>query len=282
MTTKLTDDLEFQEPGISVQALLLFGLALTAGTIAAATLLPDWLPNLATSMLGSEVKVFWYLSRGTALVSFGLLWLSMALGLAITNHMARVWPGGPTAFGIHEYTSILGLGFGLFHGLILMGDRYINYSLTQVLLPFASVNYRPIWVGLGQVAFYFWGLLVISFYVRKRIGTKTWRLIHYASFLTFLMVFLHGETSGTDTNTPWAQWLYWITGSSLLFLLVYRILFNVKLFSQSSKQSKIITARPQASSQNPLNLGAPGHGRLGAQPSDGDSASGVAQAGGFD
>ena len=282
MTTKLTDDLEFQEPGISAQALFFLGLALTAGTIAAATLLPTWLPNLATSMLGSEAKVYWYLSRGTALVSFGLLWLSMMLGLAITNHLARVWPGGPTAFGIHEYTSILGLGFGLFHGLILMGDRYINYTLMQVLLPFASVNYRPVWVGLGQVAFYFWGLLVISFYIRKRIGTKTWRLIHYASFFTFLMVFIHGVTSGTDTSTPWAQWMYWISGSSLLFLLFYRVLFNVKLLSRPSKQAGVPTRRPQPSSQKPLNLGAPGHGRLGAQTSDSDGTSGIAEAGGFD
>jgi predicted ferric reductase len=158
----------------------------------------------------------------------------MALGLTITNRMARVWPGGPTAFAIHEYTSLIGLAFGLFHALILMGDHYINYSLAQVLVPFTSQSYRPIWVGLGQIGIYAWAILVGSFYVKKKIGTKTWRLIHFISFVMFLMVCVHGLMSGTDTNTPWAQWIYWISAGSILFLLVYRILATSKVLARVS------------------------------------------------
>jgi hypothetical protein len=36
--------------------------------------------------------------------------------------------GVPVSFALHEFISILGLGFTLFHALILMGDRYIGYS----------------------------------------------------------------------------------------------------------------------------------------------------------
>jgi predicted ferric reductase len=250
MTTKLSEELEFAEQGMSFRSLILIGGALFVGTLIATELLPTWLPNLAYSMLGSQAKVFWFLSRGTALVSFGLLWFSMVFGLIITNHMARVWPGGPTAVGLHEYTSIIGLGFGFFHGLILMGDRYINYDLFQVLVPFASTDYRPVWVGIGQIAFYFWVLLVLSFYIRKRIGTKTWRLIHFGSFLTFLMVLLHGITSGTDTSTVWAHWYYWAAGGSLLFLTIYRIIFNIKLAIQPRNQTAPLAHRAQQNLQS--------------------------------
>ena len=39
----------------------------------------------------------------------------MALGLGITNKMARLWPGAPAAFALHEYVSLLGLAFAVFH-----------------------------------------------------------------------------------------------------------------------------------------------------------------------
>jgi len=35
---------------------------------------------------------------------------------------------------MHQYASMLGLSFALFHGLILLGDYYINYSLGQLRL----------------------------------------------------------------------------------------------------------------------------------------------------
>jgi len=234
MTTRTMDEFESAEPAIGGGTLVFVTLALVAGIFAAAELLPAWLPNLADSLLGTEAKAYWYLSRGSAFVAYFLVWLSMALGLTITNRMARVWPGGPTAFEIHEYTSIIGLAFGLFHALILMGDRYINYSLAQILIPFASLGYRPIWVGLGQIAFYAWVILVVSFYVKKKIGTKTWRLIHFTSFIMFVMVCVHGLLSGTDASTPWAQWLYWISAGSVLFLLVYRVLATSKVLSRIS------------------------------------------------
>lgn len=47
-----------------------------------------------------------------------------------------------------------------------------------------------------------------SFYARKRIGQKTWRAIHYISFLTFIMVTLHGFYSGTDPKTLAMQVMY--------------------------------------------------------------------------
>jgi predicted ferric reductase len=122
---------------------------------------------------------------------------------------------------------LLGIAFAVFHALILLGDHYINYSLSQVLVPFASANYRPAWVGVGQVGLYVWIVVTFSFYVRKQIGHKTWRWIHFASYGAFLMALLHGVTSGTDSGLLWAQLMYWFAGGSLLFLLAYRVLVSL-------------------------------------------------------
>jgi predicted ferric reductase len=216
--------IEQSKPVADLWVLILGTLAILAGVLISAWVLPAWLPGLATSITGETPKVFWYLSRGSAMVAFVLLWASMALGLLITNRLARLWPGGPAAFDLHQYLSLLGLGFALFHATILIGDEYIQFDLFRVLTPFASQDYKPAWVGLGQVGFYVWALLVGSFYIRKQIGTKAWRWIHFSSFLMFALVILHGIASGSDSQSLWATGLYWAAGGSLLFLLYYRVL----------------------------------------------------------
>jgi predicted ferric reductase len=230
---------EFDESSITIESFLLIFLAILTGLLAAILLLPAWLPNLATSLMGTSPKVYWYLSRATAFVSLTILWLSMALGIGITNKMARLWPGAPAAFAIHEYVSILGMAFALFHALVLLGDHYINFTVAQIFMPFATASYRPTWVGIGQIGFYVWLIVNVSFYIRRLIGQKTWRVLHYLSFAMYAMGLVHGLFSGTDSPANWAQWYYWISGGSLLFLSVYRILNTV-----TEKSTRRPTPRP--------------------------------------
>ena len=223
MPPKPTDVNEY-ESSINIQTFLLFMMAMAVGLLVAIVLLPTWMPNLAFSIGGAEPKAYWYLSRATAFVSLSLLWVSMALGLAVTNKMARFWPGAPAAFAIHEYVSLLGLAFAMFHALVILGDKYINFTLTQILVPFSTIDYKPLWVGLGQIGFYTWAIVALSFYIRSRIGQKTWRLLHYLSFGMYLLALFHGIFSGTDSSAAWAQQYYWFSGASLLFLFFVRVL----------------------------------------------------------
>jgi predicted ferric reductase len=220
----LRDEPVEYESALNGRSVLVMMGAAVVGILAALIVLPNWLPGLAGSLGGADPKVFWYLSRATAFVAMGLLWGSMMLGVGITNKMARLWPGAPAAFALHEYLSLLGLGFALFHGLILLGDHYSNYSLSRLLVPFAAGQYHPFWVGIGQLGLYAWLILVGSFYVRKSIGQKTWRLLHFVSFLAYLGALIHGLASGTDTSLGWVNGFYWLTGGSFLFLLTYRII----------------------------------------------------------
>ena len=214
---------EFNESSLNIQSFVLFLFASALGLLVATLILPFVLPNMAFSLSGDSPKVYWYLSRGTAFVSLSLLWLSMALGLGITNKMARLWPGMPATFAIHEYVSLLGLAFALFHALILLGDHYINFSLLQVLIPFSTTDYRPFWVGIGQIGFYLWIILALSFYIRPMIGQKFWRLLHYLSFGMYFIGIFHAIFSGTDSSLGWAQNYYWFSAGSLFFLFFVRL-----------------------------------------------------------
>jgi predicted ferric reductase len=213
-----------EEKVVPLQSFLILLFVAVAGAFLAIIVLPGFLPGILSSAVGSKPKAFWYLSRSSAFVAYLLLWLSMAFGLVITNRMAQLWPGGPAAFELHQHVSLLAIAFSLFHGLILLGDRFINASLVGVLLPFGLESYRPAWVGFGQLGFYLSMLVTLTFYARKRLGGQRWRAVHLTSYAAFLFVMVHGVFSGTDTTSAWVLWLYALTGASVLFLTMYRVL----------------------------------------------------------
>ena len=245
MSVNPSEQVEY-ESSVNIRSFLMFLIAMIVGLLVAVLILPAWLPNMSFSLGGDAPKAYWYLSRATAFVSLSLLWLSMALGLGISNKMARLWPGAPAAFALHEYVSLLGLAFAVFHALVILGDHYINFTLLQLLVPFSTVDYRPFWVGIGQIAFYTWAILALTFYIRPIIGQKSWRFLHYSSFGMYLLGIFHGLFSGTDTSAGWAQNYYWISAGSLLFLLTYRILAVVidGLFPQNKKPTPASAPRP--------------------------------------
>ncbi|NSW51426.1 MAG: hypothetical protein HPY85_02840 [Anaerolineae bacterium] len=204
--------------------LLIWIMAGATGAMAAYYAILNWVPTLNASLMSQEQHIFWYLSRATAIVAYLLLWLNMTLGVGITSKLASAIPGGLVSSDVHQYLSILGLCFSVVHALILMGDRFLNYTLIQIFLPFGSTNYLPVWVGMGQIGFYLWVIVFISHFLKKRIGKRTWRLVHYFSYIVFLSILIHGIMAGSDSETLWMNSLYWSTGSIFATALFYRII----------------------------------------------------------
>jgi predicted ferric reductase len=215
------DDLE---SGLTLDSALLLLAGAAVGAVLAAVLLPAILPDLAASLLGEQPKAYWYLSRSSGVVAYLMLWLSAVLGLSLTTRFARLWAGGPTVADLHQFASLLALALTLFHIAILLGDGYAGYRLAQLLVPFAASQHEPFWVGLGQVGFYLALPVTFSFSARRRIGTRAWRLIHYASFAVFGLTVAHGLGAGTDGRSPAMLTMYIMTGSSIVFLTTYRVL----------------------------------------------------------
>lgn len=224
MVTPVTE-LAGLPPAMPLGTVLTLLLGAILGAFTAVIVLPTWAPSLSASLLGDEPKAYWYLSRSSAVAAYGLLWLSMIFGLLMTNRLARLWPGGPGAFDLHQHTSLLGLAFAIFHALILLGDRYISATLPQILVPFAYTGYEPLWVGMGQLTLYGMAIIAFSFYVRQRIGQTMWRLIHFLSFVIWLLSLLHALYSGSDTDLL-IGW-YWVSGGSVLLLTIYRVLVTM-------------------------------------------------------
>jgi predicted ferric reductase len=165
-------------------------------------------------------NVTWYITRSAGITSYLLLWLSTAWGLAIPSKIFGRILNGNYTFDFHKFISLLSLSFLGIHIFILLVDKYLPYSLAQILLPFLS-PYRPLWVGIGVIAFYLTLLVTVTFYLRKRIGMKAFRYIHYSSLIAYLGATLHGFFAGTDSSLPFAGLMYGGTFLVVVFLTVF-------------------------------------------------------------
>ncbi len=166
------------------------------------------------------VKSYWFISRSSGLVAYLLITAGVLWGLVQSGGLFRRRVTPLLALGMHSFLNWLGLGMAALHGLILIGDGYININLARVLTPFLA-EYRPIPVGLGIISFYLMLLLTLSFYARGYLGQRFFRILHYASFGIFLLVTAHGIFAGTDTGTIW--WLYAGSLAAVAALTVLRL-----------------------------------------------------------
>lgn len=181
-------------------------------------------------------QAYWYLARAGGIVSYLLFWLATCWGIMMSSKIFKGFMDFAKAFALHEYLPILGMVFAALHALILLGDSYIDFDLGELLIPFTS-SYKPFWTGLGSLAFYLSLALIISFYIRQKIGQKTWRALHYTSFLAFLLILLHGFMAGSDSGTTVMRVLYLSTGGIVLFLIYFRLLAFVPKPNRQGRRS---------------------------------------------
>lgn len=169
---------------------------------------------------------YWYISRAAGFTAYLLLFAAVVLGVANGTRFADRFFRRNNIFDMHRFTALLALFFATFHVFILLGDGYFNIGLKQLLVPFTS-PYRPWQVAVGIISFYSLTLIVASFYLRKFIGYRAWRAIHFLTFALFAGATLHGIMSGTDTNTLWAKLLYVGCGATVVLLTFYRVQYRI-------------------------------------------------------
>lgn len=211
---------------ISSLTVWVFGSVLLIGGVIVGTLLmqtPVGQPaaGFLTWLFATDTtQTTWYITRAAGLTSYLLLWFSVVWGLAVSSKILDRLLHRSFTYDFHQYISLLALGFVALHLGSLLFDRYLPYSLAQLLVPGLSA-YRPFWVAVGIIAFYLTLLVTVTFYMRSWIGMKTFRAIHVFSLLAYVAVTIHGIFSGTDSSLVSVFAMYIGTFLSTVFLTAY-------------------------------------------------------------
>ena len=199
-------------------------------------LLPVLVPQLAlnANVLAGE-KAAWYLTRSSGTVAYLMMSVSTIWGLLLSTKLVKKVIPPAISLAMHNYISWLSLGLTIFHAGILLFDSYYTYTLSALLIPFTG-PYSPMWVGMGTIGFYIMLITTLSYYVRKQIGQKTWRKLHYTTFGAYVLSTVHGLMAGTDAAQLMS--IFGVSSFLVLFLTLYRILSS----GSTEKRSRVARA----------------------------------------
>ncbi|HEX6763390.1 MAG TPA: ferric reductase-like transmembrane domain-containing protein [Gaiellaceae bacterium] len=153
-------------------------------------------------LAAGNAKELWYLTRGTGVVALLLLTASVLLGVTATLGLRlHRWPRFAVA-GMHRNLTLLSIAFVAVHVVTTVADGYAPIRLTDAVVPFVSA-YRPVWLGLGAVAFDLLLAIVVTSLLRVRIGVRRWRTVHWLAYACWPVALVHGLGSGSDPRTSW-------------------------------------------------------------------------------
>ena len=166
---------------------------------------------------------FWILARASGLLAYALLTTSLLAGLVLKARPFGAALRPATVTDLHRFLALLGLGAVTLHGAALLLDRAVPFTVAQLLVP-GLAPYRPLWTGLGVLAAELMLVVYASFAVRRRIGSRNWRRLHWAAYLVFALATVHGLTSGTDSGSTWALALYGAAAGAVVAAAGWRAL----------------------------------------------------------
>jgi DMSO/TMAO reductase YedYZ heme-binding membrane subunit len=216
---------------------LIFGAVL--GTTA-----PSALRRLGAVAALQPGLLAWYSVRALGFLAYLVVAASVLYGLLLSTKILDAIAHRPVSFALHKDLALVGMLLATLHVVILLADQSFAFTPRALLVPFAS-PYSPTWVGIGQITFYGLAIITASFYVRRQIGQRAWRMLHYLTFLAFIGATVHGIMSGSDSGSFWAFWVYLVPGATSVFLLTYRITISMAArVSRSEVEPSAASATP--------------------------------------
>ncbi len=188
--------------------------------------------------------VFWYLARSAGFLTYLCAWGSMVWGLLLSTRLApRLDRAG--LYLLHRLLSLGCLLFLVVHLFTLYLDPWANFSLRDLLVPFAS-DYRTFGMACGIVVAFLLLVVTVSSLVQARLPVVLWRGVHYLAFLAFAMGLLHGIITGADTRQWWAIGGYGLTAAVVAGLVVVRTVWGRQVAIAPAAPVRTIDPRAHA------------------------------------
>lgn len=170
-------------------------------------------------------QLWWFVARAGGIVSLVLAAASVIWGLLLASGLLERGISKRWLLDLHRWLGALTVIFTAVHVAALWMDSYIEYSLVDLAVPFATGKAPGRWpVAWGIIATYMLIAVQASSMVMKRLPRTWWRAIHMLSFGVLVTGIVHGATAGTDASSlPYLLGVIGL-GLSTVFLTTYRVM----------------------------------------------------------
>ncbi len=193
-----------------------------------------------------DPKLWWYLSRATGLVAWGLAVTAILLGLALATRALGPRPKAPWLLSLHRWVGGLTVLFTAGHIAAIVADSFVHFGVADVVVPFAS-DWKPLPVAWGILAAWLLLAIEVTSLQMRRLPKRAWHAIHLTSYLVAVLATVHGLTAGTDTTNPIFAWSMLTAMAATAFFAVYRRLAPKKTPRATRIPDRAPRAEPLAS-----------------------------------
>jgi methionine sulfoxide reductase heme-binding subunit len=147
-------------------------------------------------------ETLWALGRGNGITALVFLTLSLALGIATRSGRRLAALPRFAIADVHRFAALAGTALVVLHMALLFFDPYAQLRLVDFMVPFLGA-YRPLWLAFGTVAFDVLVVVIVSSLLRHRLGLRTFRAVHWATYVLWPIALAHALGNGTDSGRPW-------------------------------------------------------------------------------
>ena len=133
------------------------------------------------------------LSSYFGLGAITLLTLNVLLGLlmSVKYNPVREWPHRKVkTFQLHNWTGSLALAVSGAHAVTLLFSSQEHFRVLDLVYPLGYEK-QPLINGLGALALYLVAFIMATSYFRQEIGRRRWKLLHYTTYATAAVFFVH-------------------------------------------------------------------------------------------
>ena len=182
------------------------------------------------------------LSAYVGLAAVGAITLNMLLGLLMAFRYSphRSWPHHRfNYFRFHNWTGYIALAVSILHPLILLFNKNPRFLVFDLVYPVHSPA-QPLDNTVGAIAFYLLAFVVVTSYLRIRLGRHLWKSFHFSIYFAAAALFWHGLfTDPSLKNAP----VDWFDGGKLFVESCLLLIAAISLLRLRHGRKKAVRAR---------------------------------------
>jgi methionine sulfoxide reductase heme-binding subunit len=182
------------------------------------------------------------LSAYVGLAAVGAITLNILLGLLMAFRYSphRSWPHHRfNYFRFHNWTGYIALAVSILHPLILLFNKNPRFLILDLIYPVHSPA-QPLDNTIGAITLYLLAFVVVTSYLRIRLGRHLWKSFHFSIYFAAAALFWHSLfTDPTLKNGPVA----WFDGGKLFVESCLLLIVAISLLRLRHARKKAFRAR---------------------------------------
>jgi sulfoxide reductase heme-binding subunit YedZ len=153
-----------------------------------------------------------------------LLFFTASVVLGIVTRSGRPLPGLPrfSISLIHRNIAILASVFLVLHVGTLILDPFAHLRVIDTVVPFIG-SFKPVWQGLGTVAFDLILAIVITSLFRRWLGARLFTAVHWFTYAMWPIAVIHSIGNGTNGTNKWFLLFVVVCAVSVVSASIWRV-----------------------------------------------------------